>query len=95
MVGRFTRTVGIGLGIIDITLDAVIARTTDMDGTAGHLEELSAVDTVTDCLRYVNGCILHRKILTRLNAVLHVSCHVERSLLGKLRMSLDIEGTLL
>lgn len=82
-------------GILDIALDAIVGNAADIDRTALHEEELLAVDTVTYCGEDVDGGILDLEVLAALDTVLDVTGDVERTLLCKLGMALDIEAAFL
>ena len=84
-----------GRGIVDVALDAVICRPADADRAACHLEILSAVDAVADRRLYIDIGVFEREIFARFDAVLEVADDVERALLGKFGVSLDVEAALL
>ena len=83
------------LGVINIALDTVITCSTDSNGTTLHQEILAAVNAITYCRGDIDHRVLDSEILTCLDSMFHITHNVERSLLGKLGMSLDIETSLL
>ena len=95
MVGGDAGSCGVCVGVLDVTLYAVVAGAADGYRSALHEEVLAAADAVACSCGHVNGGILDAEVLTRFDAVLHVSYNIERPLLGKLSVSLDVEAALL
>ena len=80
---------------VDVTLDAVVLRAADVYRAALHQEVLGTADAVTCSRSHVDGGVLDGEVLARLDAVLHVANDVQRTLLRKLGMALDVEAALL
>ena len=80
---------------VNVTLDAIVLRATDVNRAALHQEVLSAADAVTCSRSHVDGSVLDGEVLTRLDAVLHVANDVQRTLLRKFGVALDVEAALL
>ena len=81
--------------VLYVTLNTIVANTTDSNLTTRHLEELCTVDAVACGLGDVDGGILQGHVFARLDAVLHITYYIKGSLLCKFCMSLDIQTTLL
>ena len=78
--------------IADTVEDAGAAA---VNRTALHEKVLGTVDAVAHSRSHVDGGVLDGEVLAGLDAMLHVANDVQRTLLRKLGMPLDIETALL
>ena len=80
---------------VEVTLHTVVTYAREVYLTALHKQELATRDTVSDSGKHVDDSVFRSEVLPCLYAVLYVARDIERALLRKLCVTLDVKASLL